>query len=238
MKLICIPHAGGAASSFLKWKPYLHPSVELMPVELAGKGRRFGQRPYKNVEEAVQDILSVVHKVVADETPYALFGHSMGALLAFELLHTVQAEGFHNPVYAFLSGKLPPHYVTEKQRHLLSDEELWNEVAGMGGTPVELLASAESKVFFASVLRHDFQLVETYKIVAGREGLDCPVMVMYGNQDTLASERAMKEWEDYSNGKINMHGFDGGHFFIFDNAFEVVNVINEFLLNQIEKYTG
>lgn len=114
------------------------------------------------------------------------FGHSMGALLAFELLHALRAEGPARPVCSLFSGKLPPHYTPDKQRHLLSDEELWNEVARMGGTPAELLASSKLKQLFIEVLRRDFQLVETYRLVAGRKPLNGSVMILYGHGDTMA----------------------------------------------------
>jgi medium-chain acyl-[acyl-carrier-protein] hydrolase len=230
VKLICIPHAGGLAAAYLKWKPYLHPSIELVPVELAGKGRRFSQPLYESVGEAVNDILSVVRENIANSS-YALYGHSMGAMLAFELLHALRAAGLELPVCSFFSAKNPPHRVQDKLRHLLSNEELWDEVRGMGGTPEELFANPELRELFFPVLRRDFKLVDTYEVVPGRDALNCPFVVLYGQGDSLTPAETLMEWAKYSSCKTTLHGFDGGHFFVFDRAEEVAELVNQYLLS-------
>lgn len=232
LKLICIPHAGGLASAYLKWKPYLHHSVELVCVELAGKGRRFSEPLYESVEDAVNDILSFVRKDINDG-PYALFGHSMGAMLTFELLHSLETADLELPVCSFFSGKNPPHQAPEKIRHLLNNEEFWLEIRGMGGTPEELFANPQLMDLFTPVLRRDFQLLETYKAVSGRGVLNCPFVVFYGLGDSLTTAGKLDEWALYSSHKTIIHGLDGGHFFIFDYAKEVVEILNQYLIPHI-----
>ncbi|HDX9580238.1 TPA: thioesterase [Bacillus pseudomycoides] len=232
LKLICIPPAGGTATAYWKWKPYLHPSIELVSVELSGKGSRFSQPLYENVEEAVCDILSSIRKDISGCT-YAVFGHSMGAMLAFELLHALESSGFNLPVCSFFSGKNPPHQATYKNRHLLNDEEFWDEIRRIGGTPEEVLVNLEVRELLSPILRRDFKLVDTYKFTPGRATINCPFVVMNGHKDSLISTEKMKEWELYSKCKTNLHDFKGGHFFIFDNAEEVVKMVNQYLLRHV-----
>ncbi len=223
-KLLCIPHAGGAASAFLRWKPHLHPALELVPIELAGKGKRFLEPPYNSMEEAVFDLLAIVREQAGER--YALFGHSMGALLVFELMHAISDAGLVPPVCAFFSGKNPPHVKPDRLRHQLDDDGLWQEVARMGGTPKELLANRELKDLFLPILRRDFRLVETYVPPAGRLPLDCPFVVLYGTGDFLTSPILMPEWEQYSSRPTTVHAVDGGHFFILDQAETVAALVN------------
>ncbi|CAM4252711.1 thioesterase II family protein [Bacillus mobilis] len=232
MKLICIPAAGGTAAAYWKWKQYLHPSIELVPVELSGKGSRFSQPLYENVEEAVCDILSSIRKDISDSA-YAVFGHSMGAMLAFELLYKLEESGFNLPICSFFSGKNPPHQVTHKNRHLLNDEEFWHEVRGIGGTPEEVLVNPEVRELFSPILRRDFKLVDTYKFTPDRDTISCPFVVMNGHKDNLISTEKMKEWALYSGCKTDLYDFKGDHFFIFDYSKEVLKIINQHLLRDI-----
>ncbi|MGC5328105.1 thioesterase II family protein [Brevibacillus sp. SYSU BS000544] len=232
LKLFCIPQAGGTAAAYLKWKPYLHPSIELVGVELAGKGRRFSQPLYESVDEAVYDILSSIRKEISD-CRYAIFGHSMGALLAFELLHVLKTVGLDLPVCTFFSGKNPPHQAPYKYRHLLNDEEFWCEIREIGGTPEEIFVNSELKKMFSPILRRDFKLVETYKSSPERGTLDCPFVVMHGSGDNLTSTKKQGEWAQYSKCKTTIHCFNGGHFFIFDSAEDVVNLVNKYLLKYV-----
>jgi len=109
IKLFCFPHAGGAASSFNYWKKYLDLAhIELCPLELPGRGRRFSEKLLHSMQEAVEDIHGLI-KNDLDSSPYAFFGHSLGCLLAFELGHKALQSDQRNPLHIFFSGHTPPH---------------------------------------------------------------------------------------------------------------------------------
>lgn len=232
IKLICIPQAGGISSNYLKWKSYLDPAVELVPIELSGKGTRFCEPLYESIEEAVYDIVASIKQDITN-CNYAIFGHSMGALLAFELLYALKKEGFSLPICCFFSGRNPPHHLTYKHRHLLNDEEFWCEIKSIGGTPDEVLKSPEARELFSPILRRDFKLVDTYKFNPDREKINCPFIIMYGFEDSLVSIERIAEWGIYSKCKTNLHGIRGSHFFVFEDIVSVVKLINQYLLQYI-----
>ncbi len=230
MKLFCIPYAGGSASVYSSWKKAFLPNIELIPIELAGKGSRFNQPLYENIEQAVSDILSIMQSKL-DSSPYALFGHSMGALLSFELLHALKEQNAPMPITTFLSGKNPPHITPTTNRHKLDGREFWEEVRSMGGTPAELMTSTELMELFTPILKRDFKLVETYVPNLNRELITAPVTVLYGTKDQTVSVDRMAEWNRYTSEEISFHNFDGGHFFIQEHEQAVITRVNQSLLS-------
>ncbi|MGH0631129.1 thioesterase II family protein [Bacillus pacificus] len=227
IKLFCIPYAGGSANVFLDWKDRLS-SYELFPIELAGKGRRFLEPSYSNLNQAINDIFLSIDDEIAD-TPYALFGHSMGALYAFELLYKLRDEKRPMPVCTFFSGKNPPHIKAKKIRHVLNDDEFLKELRKMGGTPQELLESKELMNLFIPILREDFRITETYLLPNKREKIDCPFVILNGKNDELTDSNIMKEWGEYTGKGIQTFDFEGEHFFIQTHVKEVLEVIDNFL---------
>ncbi|QDX92820.1 thioesterase [Brevibacillus laterosporus] len=230
MKLFCIPYAGGSASVYSSWKKAFLPNIELIPIELSGKGSRFNQPLYENIEQAVTDILSIIDSKL-DSSPYALFGHSMGALLVFELLHALKEKKAPMPITSFLSGKNPPHITPTTKRHVLEGLTFWEEVKTMGGTPSELMQSPELMELFTPILRRDFKLVETYVPNPNREVITSPVTVLFGTKDQTASIDRIKEWDRYTSKDISFCEFDGGHFFIQEHEQAVIKLVNQTLLS-------
>ncbi|WPS88766.1 alpha/beta fold hydrolase [Brevibacillus halotolerans] len=234
MKLFCIPYAGGSASVYTSWKKAFLPNIELIPIELAGKGSRFNQPLYENIEQAVSDILSFLQSKL-DSSPYALFGHSMGALLVFEVLHALKEQNAPMPITTFFSGKNPPHIAPTTNRHKLEGKAFWEEVRSMGGTPAELMTSTELMDIFTPILKRDFKLVETYAPNLNRELITTPVTVLYGTKDDTVSVDKMTEWSRHTSEAISFATFDGGHFFIQEHEQAVINLVNQTLLSTMLK---
>lgn len=224
IKLFAIPFAGGSANFYFKWKHLLSPQVEVIPMELPGRGARINEKPFTCLEDAVEDLIKKIDRECVSE-PYALFGHSMGNLLAFELMQHIRKENLPLPVCAFLSGRRPPHIIEERKRYLMSDDDFVKELVEMGGTPQEVLENRELLKLFLPVLRADFQLVETYHQPEGREPLDVPFVILSGIKDTIANAEDMDGWKSYTRSSCQIVYFNGGHFFINDHTDDITQIV-------------
>lgn len=231
-KLFCLPHAGGSASAYAKWKPLYMPTVEVVPIEMAGRGARLKERLSQNMEQAVADIYGQIERHV-DEGPYAIFGHSMGSLLAYELLHQLSASGHRLPQLVVFSGSNPPNRYVGKSRHLLSDDDLRNELLLFGGTPEELLLHEELLELVMPIIRADFQIVETYVPREHTLVFDCDFLVLYGKTDLFTSAKQAGEWSRYTSGKCQIEFFTGGHFFLYEHEEGIARLIKQ----KLEKCT-
>ncbi|TKI55058.1 thioesterase [Brevibacillus antibioticus] len=229
IKLFAIPYAGSSANFYLKWKRALLPEVEIVPLELPGRGSKIKERPFTCLQEAIEDLLEKIERESSSQ-PYALFGHSMGNLLAFELMHRIRKEKLPLPICAFLSGRRPPHIFEEKKRYLMSDEDFVQELVTMGGTPQEVLENADLLQLFLPILRTDFQLVETYVPVEGREPLDVPLVIFSGINDSIANVEDMEGWNSYTTSSCQIVHYDGGHFFIFEYTDDIIKRLKQQLV--------
>lgn len=230
IKLFCLPYAGASAIVYSRWKKYLSSEIEICPVELAGRGRRFSSPNYSSMEEAVEDVYnSIKHNL--DDVPYALFGHSMGSIIAFELYYRIKRLKHKGPVHIFFSGRGAPknHSLDRKVIYHLPDDEFLKEVMEYGGMPEEFVGNRELLDIFMPVLRSDFKIIDTYNYIQGNEKIDCNITVLNGIEDNTI-KGSINDWEDYISGTFQVVNFDGGHFFINNQEESVTNVINKVLL--------
>lgn len=226
IKLFCFPYAGGSATMFEKWRPYLSPQIELRPIELAGRGRRMHDSFYSNVSEVVEDIIQQIKSELGQ--PYALLGHSMGALLAFELGKKISQTPMLQPIHFFFSGKGAPHVIRgdKKVYHSMQKEDFKKEVLALGGTPPEFFDHIELLELFLPLLKNDFKIVETYIPTRILKPFAQDITVLLGKEDDLTQEQC-EEWALHTQGKCNTHYFEGGHFFLKNNMEEILRVIND-----------
>lgn len=226
IKLFCFPFAGGAAASYNPWKPLLDPSIEMRSIELAARGRRMRDVNYDSIDDAVDDVFSII-KDELSQSPYALYGHSMGSMIAFELAYKIRNAGLPAPKHIILSGRAAPQISRENKRqlHHLADEEFKSQLLEMGGTPKEFFEHPELLELFLPILKGDFRLTETYVHAPKDAPLEVDMTVLSGNQDEDSMED-VEAWKIHTSGTCNIHHFDGDHFFIFDKAQEVTGVIN------------
>lgn len=233
ISLICLPYAGGSAQVYKRWTNQLHPDVRLVPAELAGRGSRMGEPFYADTAEAVQDLLPLVQKTALGSDSYALFGHSMGCLLGYELLHALREEGFPLPVAVFLSGRGAPHceQVETRRIHMLPEEEFLDELKRLGGMPDELFRHRELLDLFMPILRADFRLVGEYEHRM-RAQLPLRLTILSGKDDGCV-KGPLGEWGRYATGGCELMLFEGGHFFLHEQEQDVVAVINKILTEAI-----
>lgn len=229
IKLFCIPYAGGSAMVYFKWKKKLNSIIELHPIELAGRGSRYNEPLYESLDEAVNDIYRYIIAHI-DSSPYALFGHSMGSYLAFELFHRLASMNHKAPIHIFFSGKeAPQNNKFKKQIHLLDDFEFKSKIIEFGGTPEELINNKELFHLFLPIIRSDYRIVERYKYLPKPTKIDCGVSVLSGRKDIEISIDDLVGWKTHTIKDFNLHYFDGGHFFIFEDMDRVVKLINGIL---------
>ena len=231
MILFCLPYAGGSEVIYYKWKKYLNSSIQLEPIELKGRGKRFNEAFYESLEEAVQDIFeNIKDKVLHDE--YAIYGHSMGSLLAYELYYKICKENVRMPKHMFFSGyKAPSIPRNEKQIYLLPDDEFIKEVIELGGTPQEVADNEELLQLFTPILRNDFKMLEKYLYKEKKEKIQCDISILNGKEDDITLQEILV-WKYHTDKEFKVYNFEGNHFFINNNVEGITKVINNTLVER------
>jgi medium-chain acyl-[acyl-carrier-protein] hydrolase len=221
-RLFCLPHAGGGAVGFAGWGDGL-PSFEVCPIELPGRLTRFLQDPIDRMGPLVELLADEIEPFL--DRPYALFGHSLGGLVAFEIARRLAAVGAPPPLALLVAGIAPPHLVDDGRRlHLLPDDELAQELVVLGHTPPEVLAEPALLSVVLPIVRSDMAVIETYEHVPGDE-LSCPVVALGGADDTLVPPASLAGWSEHSRAGATVHVLPGGHFFPQEHPTALVRLI-------------
>jgi len=210
-RLFCLPHAGSGAAAFYRWKRELA-AVDVCPVLLPGREMRLAERSMDDAV-ALVDALTVATAPYLD-VPYAIFGHSMGALLAYAWALRIQERQLRAPVCLFVSGRNAAHLpFGHRDLHRLDDAAFVAELRRRyGGMPVDFMAEADLRALFLPILRADLRLVETYR--HGAEALlNCPVMAFAGEDDPSVSDAGLVGWGELTRGEFAVLRFDGDHFY-------------------------
>ncbi|MCR3758494.1 thioesterase [Clostridium felsineum] len=229
MKLFCLPYAGGSKTIYYKLKNAINSNIQLEPIELKGRGSRYDEGFYTDFEDAVNDIyLKIKNKIIDDE--YAIFGYSMGSLLAFELYYKIVENGGKIPKHIFFSGYKAPHCAREKEPiHNLPDAGFMDEVIKLGGTPIEVVENDELCKIVIPILKNDFRILELYKYKKKSNPIECDITILSGSKDTLTFEE-LDGWKMHSAKNTKILIFEGNHFFINNNMKEIINLIETTLL--------
>ncbi|MEU3034401.1 thioesterase II family protein [Streptomyces griseoaurantiacus] len=212
LRLICVPYAGGTASVYRGWETALGADVRVVPVALPGRGPRLRERPYSAMRPLARDLAeALVDCELAHD--YALFGHSMGALLAYEVACELRARGHETPRHLFVSGSAAPHLYGDRRDRTLSDadlRQLVQDLGGLGDDPAVAGAYLDRRL---PVLRADLTVCEEYRWTP-RPPLDCPMTAFSATRDPLATRPAVEAWRAYTAGSLLHHHLDGDHFFL------------------------
>ncbi|MGW3974362.1 thioesterase II family protein [Streptomyces ardesiacus] len=226
MRLLCLPHAGGTASLYRAWAGILPGWIEPVLVCPPGREERVDERVPDNVPALVTALAGAVRPLL--DRPWAVFGHSMGALVAHELSLRLVAEGAPTPVHVFVSAREAPQYHRPGTVHLLDDDGLAAELLRLGGTHPELLALDEVRRLILPAVRDDYRLVETYTPPSPAR-LPCPVSALLGTDDTEVTEEEAQGWSQWTDAPFRLLPFPGGHFYFSDVPHDVVRVITGLL---------
>lgn len=218
MNLFCIPYAGGNAWSYRALERSLSPGIALEALELPGRGRRGLEPLCSSLEELADDVFQQI-RGRAITGRYALYGHSMGAMLAFLTAHRIRSAGLAQPEALFLSGSDAPASRQVRQRHLLPAQQFVAMLHELGGCPPQILEDQEMLEYFEPILRADFKAVETWRR-QDQAPLDRPLVVMVGrDDDTTVADAAA--WASETTASCRVHEFSGDHFFILQHWDEI-----------------
>jgi medium-chain acyl-[acyl-carrier-protein] hydrolase len=224
MRLYCFPYAGGNAAVFESWQARLDPSIEVCAIQLPGRGARFNEAPCTAMATVVTALAEAI--LAQDRLPFAFFGHSLGALLAFELTRYLKQRYLPAPLHLFVSGcAAPQHRDAPKNLHRLPDDDLIAALRDYQGTPPEVLAHSELMQLLLPMVRADFQLAETYQYRASLK-FDTPLTVFAGRQDDRVSEEQVTGWQKETVPTIRVQWCEGGHFFIHGARDLVLDCLN------------
>ena len=223
INLFCIPFAGGSASIYYKWRNYLGDKINIIPIELAGRGRRINELFKETIQETVDDIYNYIKDQLYE--PYILFGHSMGSILTFELINKIIKEKDNLPSKVFYSGRKPPHVPIEKHIHLLPDGEFLEELVSLGGVSNTFMENQELVDMFLPILRADFRMIENYKCKS-IQVIDRDIHILYGSEEDLKMKE-LNSWGMYTTEKLFIKKIEGNHFFIENNLELVMKYIQE-----------
>ncbi|MRN57178.1 thioesterase II family protein [Paenibacillus monticola] len=241
LKLFCIPHAGGLACYFNEWKLKMkeRSDIEVCPLELAGKGSRSDEPMYNSIEDASIDIYNILRASHLDDCPYAILGHSMGAIILLEVLHQIHyRRQIQLPVHVFFSGEGAPKYTVLDPMSELPLEIFINRIKNMGGIPEELSKYPDFLAEYISIIQNDYKLIDKYDHKKEYCFENTKVSVMNGNLDTSINPLNKSGWQDYFTSQINIKDFNGGHFFIKEDNDKVVSYIVNTLNSGIEMEMG
>lgn len=231
VRLFCFPYAGGGSSIYRRWQEQIGPDIEVICAQLPGRQMRRDESPLNRFDELLPRLAD--HILPFLDRPFAFFGHSMGALLAFELTNFLFRYQCQMPVQLHLSAASAPHMDrADRTIHTLPDTELIRELRRLNGTPAELLANREAMEFFLPTIRADFSVIGTYTY-RRRPPLPVPVHVYGGRRDEIDSDQ-LSGWGEHTSAGFSLTMLDGDHFFIDNEETMLPSVVGDALRERID----
>lgn len=211
--MFCFPYAGGGASAYRGWAGSLPPDVEVCPVQLPGRESRLREAPFERPEPLIKATADALQPYFKD-LPFVFFGHSMGAMISFELARELRRRGQALPLHLFVSGRRAPQVPDlEEPIHALPEPEFIVKLRELNGTPEEVLQHAELMKLLIPVLRSDFAVNETY-VYTEEEPLDPGISCFGGLGDKEVSRDDCAVWKEQTRGRFRLRMLPGDHFFI------------------------
>ncbi|WEF32910.1 thioesterase II family protein [Pseudoduganella chitinolytica] len=232
VNLLCFHHAGGAASFYKKWPAALSPLVQVLPVQMPGRETRYDEAFAPSIGAMVDELLR--HQHAFADKPYALFGHSLGALFGFELGRRLARVGAAAPRFLVASGHGAPRAEPAvEQLHGLPDRQFVDRMREKyGGISDEVMASEELLDFLLPRFRADIRIAEQH-VSQDDTPVRFPVVALHGRADQSVSMADVQGWQDKTAARVSIHEFDGDHFFIETNERQVIGVVNKLLGDQL-----
>jgi medium-chain acyl-[acyl-carrier-protein] hydrolase len=215
LRLLCFPYAGGGGSVFRTWPDALPADIELWAVELPGRETRFKEQPFEQLSPLIAALTDAVGPQL--QAPFAIYGHSLGALLGFRLAHELRLRSHRGPVHLFVSGRRAPQIPEPSPACHLPEPQFLARLRRLGGIPDAVLQEPELMAIFLPILRADFALSEATMAVP-EDPLDCPITALGGLGDERATMDELDAWRVQTSAAFERETFPGGHFFIQQGA--------------------
>lgn len=227
VRLFCFPYSGAGASAFAAWTGAFPARVEVCPVQLPGRETRLSEPAFRRMSQLVPALARGIAPFL--DRPFAFFGHSLGALIAFELARFLGREPGLTPVRLFASGHRAPHLAGGGEVHRASDAALGQKLREINGTPAEVLENPELRALLFPIFRADFEISETYAYEP-QEPLSCPLCALGGLSDPHVDAEGLSEWRRHTAAEFEVQRFAGDHFFIAESRRAVI----DFVVRQLE----
>ena len=233
LRLIAFHHAGGSAAMYHPMAAELPADWELLVLDLPGRGKRYTEEPITTMPELVARVVEDVRPWL--DAPVALFGHSLGAILAAEVARACETLGTP-PIWVGVSGRIAPALQSQARRLSdLDDDALLEAVIGLGGMPERVRDIPELRKHFLRVVRADIAVLESYQPTPDRAALGCAVTAFAGTSDVWAPPTTMRPWARETRDDFRMRLFEGGHFYFLGEAFPG---FTREIVREIEPYLG
>ncbi|EMY6536364.1 thioesterase [Salmonella enterica] len=228
IQLFCFPYAGASASIFKSWQSFLPSHIEVVGIQYPGHGSRISEKPYSSSNDIVNEMLNNIFNF--QKKPFALFGHSMGAMIAFDLAKRIVTSLKQKPIHLFISGLAPPQLrKINNFNKTRTNNELINLMEQLGGTHSEILSNKELMGLILPALRSDFQIADNW-FVEDVFDLSIPLTILGGDADNEVPEESLTYWSAYTTKKTTIKIYSGDHFFINTNKYQILNDISTQLI--------
>lgn len=224
IRLFCFPYAGGTNIIFRTWGKVLGPSLAVCPAHLPGRERRLTEKPYTSAQALVEAAAEAIIPYL--DLPFAFFGHSMGALLSFELARHLRRLDLPLPTHIFLSGRSAPQLTRERVTYNLPAKEFAEELRQLNGTPREVLEHQELMDLMIPLLRADFEVCQTYNYTQ-EPALDCPITAFGGLNDDHVTREMVGAWREHTTRSFRLCMMPGDHFFVHSAQDRVLGIVSQ-----------
>ncbi|MFE1273154.1 thioesterase II family protein [Streptomyces sp. NPDC058758] len=224
--LVCFPHAGGAASTYVPMSRALAPGIDVLAVQYPGRQDRRRERPIADIGELADALAAEIEREVRG--PYAFFGHSMGAVLAYETARRLRDRKVPGLLHLFLSGRGAPKPAPDPRDRMDTDAAVLAEVRRLGGTDPAVLDDEELRDMVMPALRADYRAIGAYEWLPG-EPLDVPFGVLVGDSDPVVTVAEASAWRDFTAARTTVDVFAGGHFYLDAHLTAIARAVTEAL---------
>lgn len=226
-RLVCFPHAGGSASYFHPLSAALAPGIEVQAIQYPGRQDRRREPCLNRIADLAEEIYQALNGVPGPGGPVAYFGHSMGAVLAFEVTRLFEARGGASPALLFASGRRAPSQHRDESVHQRDDAGIAAEMRALGGTDSRLLGDPELLEMVLPAVRGDYRAIETYRCEPADATVSVPVVILTGDNDPRTTLDEARAWQRHTTAGADLKVFPGGHFYLEKAAERVTAEIRD-----------
>lgn len=222
-RLVCFPYACGSASIYRAWKTHFPDVVELIGIQPPGRETRFAEPLVTEIREYVQQASEAI--LALPTKPTVLFGHSLGAAVAYEVCHALESRGAKLKGL-IVSGRPSPAFpLTRKRISGLPDNEFVKGLDEFNGTPKEILQNQDLVDLFLPLWKADFKMAEEYVEHSTTQPVNAPILALGSRQDPWLTDGAISQWSKFTRGQFEQAIFEGDHFYLNQQTKELTSLI-------------